>query len=235
MMRLDKLLSDLAVASRKELKQMIRAGRVSVNGTSAVRSDEKVDPEKDAVCLDGQLLTYRKYRTFAMDKPVGVLTAARDRKQPTVLDLLPDEYKGLGLFPVGRLDKDTSGLLLLTNDGDFAHRVIAPRYEVEKTYLARTEKAVTPEDQKAFAGGLTLHDGLRCLPAVLTPLEDGRCLVTVREGKYHQVRRMLASVGKPVVELRRLSVGGLKLEDLSFRDGLCELSPEQCSSVLNGR
>ena len=234
MMRLDKLLSELTPVSRRELKQIIRAGRVTVNEICVVSGEQKVDPERDRICLDGTLLCYRRFRTFAMDKPTGVLTAARDRNQLTVLDLLPSEWKGLDLFLVGRLDKDTSGLLLLTNDGEFAHQVISPKYQVKKTYLARTEGTVTPEDQKAFAEGLILRDGLRTLPAVLEPCGNDRCFVTVEEGKYHQVRRMLSAVGKPVLELRRLSIGGLKIEELSFQNGFCELSSEQCDLVLPG-
>ena len=215
MIRLDRFLSDMGVASRKELKQIIRSGRIAVDGVPATAPETKLDPEKSTVSLDGIALEYRKFRYFIMNKPSGVLTASEDRKQKTVMDLLPPELKNLGLFPTGRLDKDTTGLLILTNDGDFAHRVISPKYEIRKRYIARTDGTVDERDIRAFAEGLTLRDGLKCLPAGLEKLGDGTCAVTVMEGKYHQVKRMLASVGKPVLELKRVSIGELLLpEDL---------------------
>lgn len=232
MIRLDKYLSDLGLASRREAKEIIRSGRVQVDGKCVSSPDFRFDAENSSVSLDGAPLLYRKMRCFAMDKPTGVLTAARDKRQKTVMDLLPEELKRLELFPVGRLDKDTSGLLLLTNDGAFAHRVISPKTGVKKTYLARTDGVTDERDARAFAQGIELRDGLRCLPALLEPLGDDTCLVTVQEGKYHQVRRMLAAAGKPVLELRRLSVGGLKLEELTFQNGICELSQQQLERVL---
>ena len=235
MIRLDKYLSDLGIATRKELRQIIRAGRVRINGTCADSPEQKLDPEADTVELDGNVLNYRRFRYFAMDKPTGVLTAATDKKQKTVLDLLPPELRSLGLFPVGRLDKDTSGLLLLTNDGEFAHQVISPKKEIEKVYAAVTDGTPNAADVKAFAGGITLRDGLHCLPAKLDLTGGNSCRVTVREGKYHQVRRMLAAVGKPVLELRRLSIGALALEEMDLADGICELSQTDLSKVLNAK
>ena len=211
-MRLDRLLSEMGIASRSEGKALIRAGRVALNGERCQKPEQKVDPETDSLTLDGQPLRYRRFHYYRMDKPVGVVTATEDRDQKTVLDLLPPELKGLGLFPVGRLDKDTSGLLLLTDDGEFAHRVISPKFSVEKRYYARVEGEVDAEDIAAFAAGVTLRDGTRCLPARLENLGPGECLVTVTEGKYHQVKRMLASRGKPVTALRRLSIGAITLE-----------------------
>ena len=218
MMRLDKLLSDMGIASRKELRQMIKSGRVTVDGTAASVSEMKVDPEQSVIVLDGKRLDYTQYHYFIMDKPAGVLTATDDKKQKTVLDLMTPEERRMGIFPVGRLDKDTSGLLLLTDDGEFAHRVISPKSEVEKRYYAKVDGDVTEEDIRAFREGLVLGDGTRCLPAGLEREGEGACLVTVMEGKYHQVKRMLASRGKPVLELRRLSVGALEL-DGSFGSG----------------
>ena len=235
MIRLDKYLGDLGIATRKELRQIIRAGRVRINGTCADSPEQKLDPEADTVELDGNVLNYRRFRYFAMDKPTGVLTAATDKKQKTVLDLLPPELRSLGLFPVGRLDKDTSGLLLLTNDGEFAHQVISPKKEIEKVYAAVTDGTPNAADVKAFAGGITLRDGLHCLPAKLDLTGGNSCRVTVREGKYHQVRRMLAAVGKPVLELRRLSIGALALEELDLANGICELSQTDLSKVLNAK
>lgn len=232
MMRLDKYLSDLGVASRKEIRQMVKEGRVSVDGRCASSPEQKTDPENNIVALDGEVLSYRRFRTFAMDKPEGILTAAHDRKQKTVLDLLPEKFRHLGLFPVGRLDKDTSGLLLLTNDGEFAHKVISPRYEIPKRYYAETEGVTNEQDVEAFALGIELRDGFRCRSAELHPSGGESCEVIVREGKYHQVRRMLAAVGKPVRVLRRLSIGALEIENLPLRDGFCELSREQLELIF---
>ena len=148
-----------------------------------------------------------------LHKPAGVLTATEDRKQPTVLDLLPPELRRIGLAPVGRLDKDTEGLLLLTNDGELAHRLLSPKYHVEKRYFARVDGELSAADTEAFARGMTLGDGLECLPAGLEVLPDRVCIVTLREGKFHQVKRMLAARGAPVLYLKRLSMGPLTLDD----------------------
>lgn len=211
-LRLDKLLADRGLASRRELREIIRSGRVTVNGRIAAEPERKVDPETDAVLFDGRPVSGSRLRTIMMDKPLGVVTATEDRKEKTVLDLLPEELRRMGLFPVGRLDKDTSGLLLLTNDGEFAHRVISPKSAVEKCYRAKVKGTPTAEDAAAFRGGITLRDGTRCLPAQMEILGEDSCLVRVTEGKYHQVRRMLASRGLLVLELRRLSIGGLTLD-----------------------
>lgn len=231
-MRLDRLLSELGAASRSELRQIIRRGRVSVDGVVVTEPERRVDPEGSEIRLDGELLTYRRFRYFMMDKPAGVLSVTEDRKQKTVLDLLPPELKRLDLFPVGRLDKDTSGLLILTNDGDFAHRVISPKSGVEKRYRAEVEGVPDEEDVKAFAEGLTLGDGTKCLPARLEITGANICYVTVMEGKYHQVKRMLASRGKPVVSLRRLSVGALELGEALGPGGFRELEKNDLCKVL---
>ena len=210
--RLDKVLSELGVASRRELKQIIRSGRVSVNGQTVTEPEKHIDPDTDEICLDGASLRLRRLRYFVMDKPAGVLSVTEDRKQQTVLDLLPPELKRLELFPVGRLDKDTEGLLILTNDGDFAHRVISPKSGVEKRYRAEVEGVPDEEDARAFAEGLILADGTRCLPAKLEITGGSVCFVTVMEGKYHQVKRMSIAAGTKVKYLKRLSVGGVELD-----------------------
>ena len=232
--RLDKVLSELGVASRRELKQMIRSGRVSVNGQTVTEPEKHIDPEKDELCLDGAALRLRRFRYFMMDKPAGVLSVTEDRKQQTVLDLLPPELKRLGLFPVGRLDKDTGGLLILTNDGGFAHRVISPKAGVEKRYRAEVEGVPDEEDARVFAQGLILADGTRCLPAKLEITGGSVCFVTVMEGKYHQVKRMLASRGKPVQRLRRLSVGELEIGEDLGPGGFRELEENDLCKVLKG-
>ena len=188
LVRLDKLLSDMGIASRKELKDMIRRGRVSVNGVTATAPDMKLDGETALVCLDGQRLFYSKFRYFMIDKPTGVLSVTEDRKQATVMDLITPEMRRMGLFPVGRLDKDTSGLLILTNDGDYAHRVISPKSGVEKLYYARVDGSLSQKDVEAFEKGIVLADGTECLPAKLELLAERECFVRVMEGKYHQVR-----------------------------------------------
>lgn len=230
--RLDKVLSDQGLASRRELKDWIRSGRISVDGQTERRPERKLDPALNRIALDGRELHWQKYRYFIMNKPAGVVTATEDAQQKTVLDLLPEELKGLGLFPVGRLDKDTTGLLLLTNDGDFAHRVISPKSCVEKRYYARVEGKPDETDVLAFAEGLCLRDGTRCLPARLEVLGEGECMVTLAEGKYHQVKRMLASRGKPVVSLRRLSIGNLVLDPNLGAGEIRELAIEDLCTVL---
>lgn len=232
--RLDKLLADMGIASRSELKQIIKSGRVTVDGIPVTVPESKFDSESCIIALDGKSLNVQKFRYYMMDKPAGVLSVTEDRKQSTVLDLLPDEQRRMGLFPVGRLDKDTSGLLLLTNDGEFSHRVISPKSGVEKLYLATVEGEPDEADVKAFEKGIVLKDGTECLPAKLELLGGNRCLVTVMEGKYHQVKRMLASRGKPVTELRRLAVGGLELEESLGAGGFRELDENDLCKVLKG-
>ena len=221
--RLDKFVSSQGNMTRKEAGKLIRAGAVTVNGEQRKDPAGKVDPAGDEVRVEGRRLTYQKHVTLMMNKPAGVLSATEDKRCPTVLDLLPPEYGRRGLFPAGRLDKDTTGLLLLTNDGDFAHRVISPKHNVVKTYLATTTFPVDSEDVAAFHEGLTLADGTKCLPAVLEPLGGCVCRVLVREGKYHQVKRMLASRGKNVVQLRRLAIGQLWIDQGLGEGGYREL------------
>lgn len=216
--RLDKYLADMGVASRKELRAIIRSGRAAVDGAAVTAPETKLDPERSRVTLDGRELSYSRFHYYMLYKPCGVVTATDDARQGTVMDLLPPEMRRMGLFPVGRLDKDTSGLLLLTDDGDFAHRVISPKSGVVKLYYAQVEGELTQEDAAAFTRGLVLGDGTRCLPARLEILSGSECRVAVMEGKYHQVRRMLASRGKPVKTLKREAVGALRLDE-GMREG----------------
>ena len=224
LVRLDKVLSDLGLGSRRDLKAMIKSGRVAVDGQVEQHAERKLDPLQSRITLDGELLHYTKHHYYMMDKPAGVVTATEDSRQKTVLDLVTAEMRRMDLFPVGRLDKDTSGLLLLTDDGEFAHRVISPKSCVEKLYYAKVEGSLTEEDAKAFAKGLQLADGTCCLPARLQPLGEGECLVMVMEGKYHQVKRMLASRGAPVLELRRLAIGELRVDEKLGPGGFRELT-----------
>ena len=231
LMRLDKFLADMGIASRKELKQIIKSGRVCVNGVAVTQPEMKLDAEKSAVTLDGRALSYTRYHYYMMDKPAGILSVTEDKKQETVLSLVTPEMRRMGLFPVGRLDKDTSGLLLLTDDGDFAHRVISPKSGVQKLYYARVDGKLDDADIAAFAEGIVLKDGTECLPAKLELTGENECLVTVMEGKYHQVRRMLASRGAPVIELRRLSIGALKLDESLGAGGFRELDQTEIQLV----
>lgn len=232
LMRLDKFISDCGAASRREIKQMIKAGRVTLNGETAPAPETKLDPESAVVTIDGTALKYEKYHYFMLNKPAGVLSATDDGKQKTVIDLLLPEHRRLGLFPVGRLDKDTTGLLLITDDGDFAHRVISPKSKIIKVYHAHTQSPVNTDDISAFVQGVTLADGTKCLPAGLSLCADGSCLVTVMEGKYHQVKRMLASRGKPVMALKRLKIGGLELDESLEPGDYRPLTADELCSVM---
>ncbi|MCR5090334.1 MAG: pseudouridine synthase [Oscillospiraceae bacterium] len=224
MMRLDRYLSACRALTRSQSVRAVREGRVQVNGQIQKKADFKIDEQKDAVLLDGTVCQYQKEHSYLLNKPAGVVTASRDRSQKTVLDLFPPEIRKQGIFPVGRLDKDTTGLLLLTTDGDLAHRILAPRYEVEKCYRVHIEGTLSGADVERFRKGLTLGDGTVCLPALLSILSPQDALVRIHEGKYHQVRRMFASVGKPVLELERIAVGGLMLEDNLRRGEFLELT-----------
>jgi 16S rRNA pseudouridine516 synthase len=237
MLRLDKILSQSGIASRREAARLIRDGRVIIDGRAAAAGDEKVDPELSEILVDGAPVSYRRYCYLMMNKPAGYVSATEDRDQKTVLELLSGPLSRMALFPAGRLDKDTEGLLLLTNDGDWAHRVISPSKNVYKTYYAETEGALEPDDVEAFSEGIVLRDGLKCLPAGLTILSSGetsRALVTIREGKYHQVKRMLAARGKPVTRLRRIAVGGLKLDETLAPGAYRELTPSEREMVFDG-
>ena len=214
MQRLDKLLSEAGVASRKELKYIIRAGRITVDGQVVKSPEAKVDETEAVVCLDGAEIAKRRRMLVMLHKPAGYVTSTEDPRDRTVMELIPPQWKAMELKPVGRLDKETEGLLLLTNDGDLAHRILSPRHTVWKRYYAEHAGTAGDADVAAFAEGITLKDGDRCLPARLTPQGEGRSLVEVCEGKYHQVRRMLASRGMPVTYLKRIAEAGLTLGEL---------------------
>lgn len=231
LMRLDKLLSEATVFTRSQLKQIIRNGRVTVDGAVITAPEYKLEADAALVRVDGEPVNYSEFHYFMLNKPAGLLSATDDKKQRTVIDLFPTELKRR-LFPVGRLDKDTTGLLLITDDGDFAHTVISPRSEIVKTYRAVTSQPVSDDDIAAFARGIVLADGTQCLPAGLERCDDGSCLVRVMEGKYHQVKRMLASRGKPVVELKRLQIGGLKLDQTLAEGEFRQLTKDELCSVI---
>ncbi len=228
-MRLDKLLSHLGLSSRSGCRELTRSGRVMVNG-EAVRSGAFEVPEGALVSLDGQALDCRLERHLMMHKPAGVLTAREDARQQTVMDLLPTAYTALNCMPVGRLDKDTTGLLLLTTDGELAHRLISPARHVDKVYEARVEGTLGPMDAAAFAAGISLGD-FTALPAELEILAPDRGRVTVWEGKYHQIKRMFGAVGKPVKELRRLRFGPLDLDGALAPGQYRELTEKEIAAL----
>ena len=214
MERLDKFLCDCGLGTRSQVKAMVKAGRVKVDGIAVKDSSMKLDAACQSVSLDGEPVQAVGQLVVMMNKPAGYVTATEDAQQKTVMELLPAELKYMDLKPVGRLDKETEGLLLFTNDGDLLHRLISPKKEVAKVYYARHEGIATEEDVQAFAQGIELKDGTACLPAKLEPLGLGESIITVCEGKYHQVRRMMASRGMPVIYLERREEGGLALADL---------------------
>ena len=233
MARLDKFLCDSGAGTRSQVKLILKAGRVTVDGVPAKDGSLKITPEKQEICLDGERLGGKRTVVLMLNKPAGYITATEDPKEPTVMELLPENYRHMELRPVGRLDNATEGLLLFTNDGDLLHRLISPKKEIPKIYYARHEGTATEEDVAAFKTGLTLRDDTACLPAVLQPLGTGESLITVCEGKYHQVRRMMASRGMHVIYLERRQEGPLSLGDLP-RGAVRELSEEEIA-LLNGK
>ena len=214
MERLDKFLTNAGVATRSQVKLILKQGRVMVDGKPVKDGAVKIDPDRQTVTLDGEAIGGKCRMVVMLNKPEGFVTSTEDPRDRTVMELLPGEYAHQELKPVGRLDKATEGLLLFTNDGDLLHRLISPKKEVPKVYYARHEGTAGEADIEAFASGLTLRDGTVCLPAKLEPLGPGESLVTVCEGKYHQVRRMMASRQMTVLYLERRSEGGLSLGDL---------------------
>ncbi len=215
MERLDKILANTGRWSRKEARELIRAGRVSVDGVTARAPEDKADPAA-VFTVDGERISGEKQVYLMLHKPAGLVSATEDPRQPTVLELLPEHLRRVGLFPAGRLDKDTEGLLLLTNDGPFV----------------RVDGALDREDAEAFAAGMTLADGLACLPAGLELLDTpDAAIVTLREGKYHQIKRMLAQRGKPVVYLKRLTMGPLSLDPALEKGEWRPLTAEELAAI----
>ena len=229
MQRLDKFLCDCGIGTRSQVKLILKSGRVTVDGKPEKDGSRKVD-DLSVICLDGETLSSLGTVVVMLNKPAGYITATEDPTDRTVMELLPQQMKHWDLKPVGRLDKETEGLLLFTNDGTLLHNLIHPKKQVEKIYYARHDGTATEEDVRAFNEGLTLKDGTVCLPAKLEPLGDGESLVTVCEGKYHQVRRMMASRGMPVVYLERRQEGTLTLGDLP-RGEIRTLTAEEISAL----
>ena len=235
-MRLDKYLVACAVGSRTEVKNFLKAGRVMVNGKKEKSAKLQINEETDEICFDGQKLTYEEFVYYMMNKPQGGISATEDPKHKTVLDLLDDLARSKEVFPVGRLDIDTHGLLLLTNDGQLAHALLSPKRHVDKTYLAQVDGIMTQEDVEKFAQGIPLKD-FTCQPAklefVVLDREKNQSLVrvTIAEGKFHQVKRMVAYCGKEVVDLQRLTMGTLTLDENLKRGEWRRLTTEELESL----
>jgi len=213
--RLDKYLAEMGAGTRSEVKKLVRAGRVTINGAVAEKPEQKVDPETDTVCLDGEALLYVAYEYYLFHKPAGCVSATEDKIHKTVMDYLTDTLRD-DLFPVGRLDIDTEGLLLITNDGALAHELLSPAHHVKKTYYARVAGRVTEEDARLFQQGVDIGEEKLTKPAelvILTSGEESEIELTITEGKFHQVKRMFQAVGKEVVYLKRLSMGPLTLPE----------------------
>ena len=231
-MRLDKFLVACAVGSRTDVKNLLKAGRVTVNGKKEKSAKLQINEERDEIRFDGQVLEYEEFVYYMMNKPQGVISATEDTKHKTVLDLMDDYARAKEVFPVGRLDIDTHGLLLLTNDGKLAHALLSPKHHVDKTYLAQIKGIMTDADIETFAQGIPLKD-FTCQPAKLEILsvdsnkDESQVRVTIAEGKFHQVKRMVAYCGKEVVDLQRLNMGTLTLDENLQRGEWRRVSQEE--------
>lgn len=231
-MRLDKYLAEMGAGTRKEIGKAVRAGRVTVNGQTVKNAAMQVTAE-DEVSMDGVSVEYEEYVYYMLNKPAGVISATEDARECTVLDLISERQRK-GLFPVGRLDRDTEGLLLITNDGGLAHRLLSPRHHVDKVYYARLDGPVGEAEKALFAQGLKVDETLTALPAELEILEPAtEVRVTIREGKFHQVKRMFEAVGREVLYLKRLSMGPLALDESLPKGDYRRLTAEEESAIMN--
>lgn len=237
MERLDKVLANLGYGSRKEVKLFIKKGNVEIDGEKATDSGMLIEPENCTVKIFGKVINYRKYIYLMMNKPAGVVSATFDNYDKTVIDLLSEEHKKFNPFPVGRLDKDTVGLLIITNDGEMNHKLISPKFHVDKTYYAVIDKMPDEGDIKKFREGITLNDGYKCMPAKLRIIVSNRDIneveVTIHEGKFHQVKRMFESVDKSVLYLKRISFGSIKLDENIEEGSYRRLSEDEIEKLRN--
>ncbi len=230
-MRLDKLISSGGKYSRSDVKKLIKQGLVVVNGKVAKTSDEKVDPDSAEVLINGEVFLYKPFIYIMLNKPQGVVSATDDKVHKTVLDLVPPELNRPGLFPAGRLDADTTGFVLITDDGDFAHRILSPKNHVEKTYEAELKEPIKKEDIEKLEQGITLKDGFTCLPAKIIPISEKFVRIIICEGKYHQIKRMFGATNNKVLSLKRVQIGGLPL-DIDLKPGFCrEITQEELREI----
>ena len=230
MERIDKVIGNQMGYSRREIKELIRRGRVIVNSTVITKSDSKIDSNIDVIEIDGKIINIKKYIYLILNKPKGYVSATSDKRIPTVLDLVPSEYLHRNLFPVGRLDKDTTGLMIITDDGTFAHNILSPKKHVKKTYNVTIDIPVTDEMIIEFKNGVMLNDGM-CKSALLEKTGKYSSLVTLTEGRYHQIKRMFGCFGAKVILLERIKIGNLSLPD-NLEIGSCrELSTEELNRI----
>lgn len=234
MERLDKIIASQGKYSRNRVKKLVRSGLVCVDGVAVKSADIKVNPQESEISVEGEVLGYKKYIYIMLNKPQGVISATADKSQKTVVDLVPPEMKREGLFPAGRLDGDTRGFVLITDDGDFAHRILSPKNHIMKTYHAELLHPLSADDIRKFKEGIELKDGTLCLEAQVKMLEECEkpvAEVKIHEGKYHQVKRMFAALGNKVVDLKRVKMGGLSLDE-SLPEGQCrEITKEELSLI----
>ncbi|PRR79065.1 Ribosomal large subunit pseudouridine synthase B [Clostridium liquoris] len=239
MERLDKVLANLGYGTRKEVKALVKSGAVEVNGALVKDSGMNIDPEKNQIKVHGEEIKYRKYIYLIMNKPEGVVSATFDNYDETVIDLLDPEYQVFNPFPVGRLDKDTVGLLLITNDGELNHKLISPKWHVDKIYYAEIDKVVNERDIKAFESGIVLDDDYKCMPGKLQIIEaDGngsKVYVTIQEGKFHQVKRMFEALDKKVVYLKRVKFGDIDLDEALEEGEYRELTEEELNKLKDAQ
>ena len=235
-MRLDKFLSECGICSRSESKIFIKKGMITVNGKKAAKGEEKIDPDNDEIMFKGQKIIYAEFEYYMLNKPAGVVSATEDKNDKTVIDLLPKPH-AKDIFPVGRLDKDTEGLLIITNDGETAHRLLSPKKHVDKTYFVRTSGGeIGTEEVEKLENGVDIGEEKLTLPAELEILKNGEIsesLLTIREGKFHQVKRMFKAVGREVIYLKRISMGKLKLDE-SLGKGGCRRLTEDEIKIITG-
>ncbi|MBQ8784191.1 MAG: rRNA pseudouridine synthase [Clostridia bacterium] len=234
MERLDKIIANSGTLSRKEVHRLIKSGAISVNGITTKDRGFCIDPETAEIKINGQPVSLEKYVYIMLNKPEGVVSATKDPTEKTVVDLVPAEFKKKNLFPAGRLDRNTTGFVLITDNGDFAHKILSPKNHIEKTYEARLAEKIDAQSLQKVAQGITLGDGTECLPAKVKILEDGEnplIEIKICEGKYHQIKRMFAAVGNAVIELKRVKMGELPLDE-ALAPGECKiLSKEEVEMI----
>ena len=228
MERLDKIIASQGQFSRSEVKKLVKAGRITLDGITVKASDVKADPDNSVIAIDGKPLFYQKFVYIMLNKPKGVVSATTDKDHKTVIDLVPKEMYREGLFPAGRLDGDTTGFVLITDDGDFAHRILSPKNHIMKTYHATLQRSLKDDEYEKFKDGIVLGDGTVCLESTVKMLqsEPPVCEIRICEGKYHQVKRMFAATGNKVLELRRVKMGELSL-DKGLPEGECRLLSDE--------
>ena len=235
-MRLDKFLSECGICSRSESKIFIKKGMITVNGKKAAKGEEKIDPDNDEIMFKGQKIIYAEFEYYMLNKPAGVVSATEDKNDKTVIDLVPKPHVK-DIFPVGRLDKDTEGLLIITNDGETAHRLLSPKKHVDKTYFVRTSGGeIGTEEVEKLENGVDIGEEKLTLPAEIEILKNGEIsesLLTIREGKFHQVKRMFKAVGREVIYLKRISMGNIKLDE-SLEKGECRKLSEDEIKIITG-